>query len=127
MKKLMLALALTSVATFAADTTITATMQLMEKGMEQVQKGFMYNSKQDIIQGIETLQNSDAIFKKVDVTTFIPNNKKVRVTQNITNNLGEDLVILKKAIENDEFTTATEKYGKVLNDCVACHTAIRGW
>lgn len=123
----MLALALTSVATFATDTTITATMQLMEKGMEQVQKGFMYNSKQDIIQGIETLQNSDAIFKKVDVTTFIPNNKKVRVTQNITNNLGEDLVILKKAVENNEFTTATEKYGKVLNDCVACHTAIRGW
>ncbi|MDH4944477.1 cytochrome C [Sulfurimonas sp. C5] len=127
MKKLMLALALTSVATFAADTTITATMQLMEKGMEQVQKGFMYNSKQDIMQGIETLQNSDAIFKKVDVTTFIPNNKKVRVTQNITDNLGEDLVILKKAIENNEFTTATEKYGKVLNDCVACHTTIRGW
>lgn len=127
MKKLMLALALTSVATFAADTTITATMQLMEQGMEQVQKGFMYNSKSDILQGIKTLENSDAIFEKVDVTTFIPNNKKVRVTQNITNNLGEDLTKLRKAIENDEFTTATEKYGKVLNDCVACHTVIRGW
>ncbi|MEJ2415278.1 MAG: hypothetical protein P8Y22_08485 [Sulfurimonas sp.] len=87
----------------------------------------MYNSKSDIIQGIETLENSDAIFKKVDVTIFIPNNKKVRVTQNITNNLGEDLEVLKKAIENNEFTTATEKYGKVLNDCVACHTVIRGW
>lgn len=127
MKKFVLALALTSAAAFAADTTITATMQLMDRGMQQVQKGFMYNSKSDIIQGIETLENSDAIFKKVDVTTFIPNNKKVRVTQNITNNLGEDLAILKKAIENDEFTTATEKYGKVLNDCVACHTVIRGW
>jgi hypothetical protein len=127
MKKFVLALALTSAAAFAADTTITATMQLMDKGMQQVQKGFMYNSKSDIIQGIETLENSDAIFKKVDVTTFIPNNKKVRVTQNITNNLGEDLEVLKKAIENNEFTTATEKYGKVLNDCVACHTVIRGW
>ncbi|MFT7860010.1 MAG: cytochrome C [Sulfurimonas sp.] len=127
MKKLMLALALTSAATFAADTTITATMQLMDRGMEQVQRGFMYNSKKDILQGIETLQNSDAIFKTVDVTTFIPNNNKVRVTNNITNNLSDDLEVLKKAIENDEFTTATEKYGKVLNDCVACHTVIRGW
>ncbi|WP_304545642.1 cytochrome C [Sulfurimonas microaerophilic] len=127
MKKLMLALALTSVATFAADTTITATMQLMDRGMQQVQRGFMFNSKSEILKGIETLKNSDAIFKTVDVTTFIPNNNKVRVTQNITNNLSEDLEVLKKAIENDEFTTATEKYGKVLNDCVACHTVIRGW
>ncbi|MBD3796496.1 MAG: hypothetical protein IE887_01950 [Campylobacterales bacterium] len=51
----------------------------------------------------------------------------MRVTQNITTNLSEDLAILKKAIDNDKFTTATEKYGKVLNDCVACHTVIRGW
>lgn len=127
MKKLMLALTLTSVAAFAADTTIAATMQLMNRGIEQVQKGFMYNSKNDILQGIETLENSNAIFKTVDVTTFIPHNQKVRVTQNITSNLEEDLGALKKAIEKNEFTSATEKYGKVVNDCVACHTVIRGW
>lgn len=127
MKKLVLALALTSVAAFAADTTITATMSLMEKGLDQVQRGFLYNSKKDIMDGIETLQNSDAIFKTVDVTKFIPNNQKVQVTKNITNNLEEDLAILKKAIDNNEYTTATEKYGKVVKDCVSCHTVIRGW
>ncbi len=127
MKKLLLGLAFASVTTFASDTTITATMQLMDSGLDQVQKGFLYNSKKDILAGIEKLQNSDAIFKTVDVTTFIPKNNKVRVTQNITNNLSDDLKVLKKAIENDEFTTATEKYGEVLNDCVACHTVIRGW
>ena len=127
MKKIILALALTSVATFATDTTITATMQLMDNGLNQVQRGFLYNSKKDILEGISKLENSDAIFKTVDVTTFIPKNKKIRVTQNITNNLGDDLKVLRKAIENNEFTNATEEYGKVLNDCVACHTVIRGW
>ena len=127
MKKIVLALALTSAAAFAADTTITATMQLMDNGLNQVQRGFLYNSKQDILEGITKLENSDAIFKTVDVTTFIPKNKKVTVTKNITNKLGDDLKVLKKAIENNEFTTATEKYGEVLNDCVACHTVIRGW
>ncbi|WP_428738988.1 cytochrome C [Sulfurimonas sp.] len=127
MKKIMLALALTSAAAFATDITITATMQLMDNGLNQVQRGFLYNSKEDILEGITKLENSDAIFKTVDVTTFIPKNKKVTVTKNITNNLGDDLKILRKSIENNEFTTATEKYGEVLNDCVACHTVIRGW
>jgi cytochrome c556 len=127
MKKVILALALTSVATFASDKTIDATMQLMKQGMEQVQKGFMYNSKSDIIQGIETIENSNSIFKNVDVTTFIPKNHKVRVTQNITHNLESNLKRLKKDVKAGKFADATAGYGKVLNNCVACHTSIRGW
>jgi len=127
MKKVILALALTSVATFANDKTIDATMQLMKQGMEQVQKGFMYNSKSDIIQGIETIENSNAIFKNVDVTAFIPKNNKVRVTQNITHNLDSNLKSLKKDIKANKFADATADYGKVLNNCVACHTSVRGW
>jgi len=127
MKKVILALALTSAATFASDTTVNATMQLMKQGMEQVQKGFLYNSKSDIVQGIATVENSNAIFKHVDVTKFIKHNNKVTVTKNITSNLEKDLEAFRKAVAANEFADATALYGKVTNDCVSCHTIIRGW
>lgn len=127
MKKVILALALTSAATFASDTTVNATMQLMKQGMEQIQKGFLYNSKSDIVQGINTVENSSEIFKFVDVTKFIKHNNKVTVTKNITSNLQKDLESFKKAVADNKFADATALYGKVTNDCLSCHTIIRGW
>lgn len=127
MKKVILALALTSAATFASDTTIDATMQLMKQGMEQVQMGFMYNSKDDIRKGIETLENSNAIFKNVDVSKFIANNNKIQATKNINENLEANLKSLRESIADGKYADATKHYGEVLNDCVSCHTIIRGW
>ena len=127
MKKVILALALTSAATFANETTVNATMQLMKQGMEQVQKGFLYNSKSDILQGIEIVENSNAIFKNVDVSTFIPKNRKIAVTQNVTTHLEEHIVDFKKAVKDNKFADATALYGKIVNNCVTCHTAVRGW
>jgi hypothetical protein len=127
MRKVILALALTSAATFANDTTIDATMQLMRQGMEQIQKGFMYNNKVEIKKGIETLENSNAIFKNVDVSVFIEHNNKIQATKNINHNLEDDLKSLKKSIVDGEYADATDTYGKVLNDCVSCHTIVRGW
>jgi len=127
MKKVILALALTSAATFASDTTIDATMQLMKQGMEQVQTGFMYNSKEDIKKGIETLENSNAIFKNVDVAKFIAHNNKIQATKNINKNLEANLKSLKEAVTAGKYADATKYYGDVTNDCVSCHTIVRGW
>ena len=126
MKKVILALAFTAVASFANDTTIDATMKLMNQGLNQVQTGFMYNSKEDIIRGVETMENADAIFSHVDVSTFMKNNK-VQVANNINKNLSKHLKALKKDVKNGKYSDATAKYAKVVNDCVSCHTIIRGW
>ena len=127
MKKIILSLALTAVASFASETTITATMSLMEDGLSQVQKGFIYNSKTDIIRGVETIESANSIFTHVDVSTFIKNNSKVQVTKNINENLTNHLSELKKDVKAKKFSDASVKYAKVLNDCVSCHTIIRGW
>jgi len=127
MKKIILTLVFSAACTFANDTTIDATMQLMNKGMQQIQKGFLYNSKSDIVQGIETIENSNSIFKHVDVSTFIPKNKKITVTKNITTNLEKHLKLFKKAVKEQKFADATALYGKVTNDCLSCHSIIRGW
>lgn len=126
MKKVILALVTCSVLSIASDTTIDATMKLMQQGMNQVQTGFILNSKTDIQEGIATLENSNAIFNHVNVADFIKSNK-VAVAKNINANLTKDLKALKKAVNASEYADATKQYAKVLNECVACHTIIRGW
>ena len=126
MKKVILALVACSVLSIANETTIDATMKLMQQGMNQINTGFMLNSKEDIKQGLTTLENSNSIFTRVDVASFT-NSNKVTVTKNINENLDTHLKALKKAINNSQYSEATTEYGKVLNQCVACHSTIRGW
>jgi len=129
MKKVLLALAVSSIVTFASasEKTINATMSLMAQGMNQVQTGFLYSNREDVTSGIEILENANAIFNKVDVTTFIKHNNKVQVTKNINENLAENLEEFKKAVEKKDYTEATKYYGKVTSNCIACHRIVRGW
>lgn len=126
MKKVILALVTCSVLSIASDSTIDATMKLMKQGMDQIHTGFMYNSKEDIKRGIETVENSNAIFTHVNVADFVKSNK-VTVAKNINKNMAKDLKELKKAVNDAKYTEATKQYAKVLNECIACHTIIRGW
>ncbi|MDX1809816.1 MAG: cytochrome C [Sulfurospirillaceae bacterium] len=127
MKKTVLALAISSVFALANNTTITATMSLMYQGLNEVQSGFMHNNEKNILQGIDLLENSNAIFKKVDVSVFIPHNNKIQVTKNINANLQHNLKELKSNIENKKYADATKSYANVMNNCLACHTIVRGW
>ena len=126
MKKILLALVTCSVLSIASETTIDATMKLMQQGMNQINNGFLMNSKTDIEQGIATVENSNSIFTHVNVADFVKSNK-VTVAKNINKNLSKDLKALKKAVNSSKYTEATKQYAKVLNECVACHTIIRGW
>jgi len=91
MKKVILALVMTSVLALADTITVDATMKLMKQGMDDMQSGFLYNSKETILKGISTVENANAIFSTVDVATFIAHNNKIQVTKNINKNLAQDL------------------------------------
>lgn len=127
MKKIILALAVSSVFAFASETTVNATMSLMTQGMNQVQNGFLYSDKKAIAEGIKTIESANSIFTKVDVSTFIKNNSKIQVTKNINKHLTVDLKAFKKAVKSENYTDATKQYGKVLANCIACHKIVRGW
>ncbi|MBN2815395.1 MAG: cytochrome C [Campylobacterales bacterium] len=126
MKKTLVALLACSALSLANETTINATMQLMHQGMNQINTGFMLNSKEDIKQGLSTVENANEIFTHVDVAAFIKSNK-VTVAKNINENLTAELKSFRKAVDASQYTEATNEYAKVLNQCVACHTIIRGW
>ena len=127
MKKIIFALVVSSILAQAADTTVKETMSLMTQGMNRIQTGILYTKKEDIVEGIKVLENANAIFTRVDVSKFIPNNGKVQVTKNISKHLTADLKVLKKAIKSGNYTDATNDYGRVLANCVACHKIVRGW
>jgi len=127
MKKVIAVMMFTAITSFANEATITATMSLMEQGVSQIQKGFLYNSQNDLLRGIETAESANSIFSHVNVATFIKNNAKIQVTKNINNNLAQHLKAFKKDVQAKKYNDATEKYAQVLNDCVSCHTIIRGW
>ena len=99
----------------------------MEQGLNDIQSGFVYNDKAKLSNGIQTLENSNAIFSNVDVSVFIPNNSKIQVTKNINENLKKDLISLRKSVNEKQYSDAAENYAKVVKDCIACHTIIRGW
>jgi protein associated with RNAse G/E len=127
MKKMVLALAASSVIAFAGDTTINATMSLMTQGMNQVQAGFLYSNRTDVENGIKVMKDANAIFSKVDVASFIPHNNKTQVTKNISGNLTQNLQKLSDAVEKRNMSDATKAYGEVTANCIACHQIIRGW
>ena len=126
MKKIILTLTASAIMAFAGDTTVTATMSLMEKGMNEIQKGFLYNDKTLIKEGIEIVRDANSIFSKVDVRSFL-NNDKTQVVANITDDLKGNLKKLSSLIGTKKYSDASRLYGKVVNDCVACHTIIRRW
>ena len=127
MKKIILVLALSTVAVFANSATINTTMNAMNQGMQKIQSGFMYNNKEEIKQGIKAIESANDTFSKIDVSKFIAKNHKIQVTNNINKNLAKDLSALKKAINTSRYSDATKEYAKVVNDCLSCHTIIRGW
>ncbi|MCK5293294.1 MAG: cytochrome C [Arcobacteraceae bacterium] len=127
MKRLILTLAACATIASANDTTINATMDLMEKGMNDIQKGFFYNQKSTILDGTNIVINANKIFDTVDIKSFTYGNRATQAISNIHGNLDKDLKNLKISIKNNNYAEAAVQYGKVLNDCVACHTVIRGW
>jgi cytochrome c556 len=132
LKKIILALATLSAMVLANESTVNnvtvnATMKLMEQGLSDVQKGFIYHDKEKLTRGIQTLQGANSIFSNVDVSVFIPNNAKIQVTKNINENLAKALDSLAKSVDDKKYAEATEDYVKVVNSCISCHTIIRGW
>jgi hypothetical protein len=127
MRKMIFALAATSVIALATETTVNATMSLMTQGMNQIQAGFLYSNKKDVKDGIVVLENANAIFSKVDVSAFIKNNNKIQVTHNINENLDKNIKGLKKAVAAENFSDATKEYGELIANCIACHKIVRGW
>jgi hypothetical protein len=90
-------------------------------------KVFFYNQKALLLEGADVVESANKIFSTVDTKEFTKGNRAQQVISNIHGNLAADLKAFRKSVQADQFSNASAQYGKMVNDCVACHTVIRGW
>jgi hypothetical protein len=104
-------------------------MQMMEQGLQQMQKGFLYNNLQDIQQGAELLKKHTAkIEPPVDKKT---NAFKKSYAYDLTKREAKKIIKLAEdaVVKYQEHRTkqAMNSFAKILKQCMTCHTRIRKW
>ncbi len=117
--------------TFAtANETLGTSMNMMQKGIEQVQFGFINNNEQMVREGLKAITKGNAMFSDSSVIEkSLPSNKKhmVNVASNAAKRIGADATIIELNLDDKAYTKAAEGYSDMLNACSRCHSIIRSW
>jgi hypothetical protein len=127
MKNMIWTLLFASVTLLANEATIKSTMLSMKDGMQKINSGFMYNSKADISDGLSTILEAHKHFKKLNMTEYVNIQTKQFSHKIINQSMDKHISKMTKSIDSGRYTVATRDYAKLMNDCVSCHTIIRGW
>lgn len=126
--KLALISALSSIT--MADTTLVKTMIDMENGLNNVQKGFLYNNPVLIKEGVNAIHTANTLFHDMEATKkFLPKEKQhmSNVAFNASKRIDTASANLLKALDKKQFSKAGQSYSDLVNACTACHGVIRGW
>jgi len=117
--------------TFAtANETMNTSMAIMQKGIEQVQFGFINNNEQIIREGLNAINKGNTMFSdEAIIAKSLPENKKhmVNVAVNAAKRIAADATIIELNLDDKAYTKAAEAYSDMLNACSRCHSIIRSW
>lgn len=117
--------------TFAtANDTLTNSMTIMQKGIEQVQFGFINNNEQMVREGLKAIEKGNAMFSdSAVIKKALPSNKKhmVNVAENASKRIAADATIIELNLDDKAYTKAAEGYSDMLNACSRCHSIVRSW
>jgi predicted CopG family antitoxin len=102
----------------------------MEKGLADIQKGFLYNSIDLIQSGVAEVQKENASYQDHKVIkAFLPKNKQQMenlafITSKRIDNAAEEM---KSYLALKQMKKAHSAFSDIVNACTDCHTLIRGW
>jgi len=117
--------------TFAtANEALSTSMNIMQKGIEQVQFGFINNNEQMIREGLKAIQKGNTMFSDESlIAKSLPENKKhmSNVASNASKRIAADATIIELNLDDKAYTKAAEGYSDMLNACSRCHSIIRSW
>jgi len=103
-------------------------MRAMEDGVQQMQKGFLYNNLQDIQKGAELLKKHTAkIEPPVEGADEFKRSYAYDLTKREANKiikLADDAV---KEYKEHRPRQAMNNFTKILKQCMTCHARIRKW
>ncbi len=113
-----------------ANDVMQKSMSIMEKGMTQIQQGFLNNNLNLIKDGAKQVAEGNKLFsdKKV-IEQFLPDNKKhmANVAANTAERISLDLNSLDLNLNNKAYIDAANSYSDMLNACSRCHSIVRNW
>lgn len=130
--KMFLVATLLSSFAFASDKTpsISEVMAKMENGLNQIQKGFLYNNIELIKSGVDEIEKENMIYHdQKNILPMLPKNKLQMKNAAIltSNRIDNSAKEIKEYIKHKKIRNAYDAYSSMLNACTDCHTIVRGW
>ncbi|RXK13322.1 hypothetical protein CP965_05840 [Halarcobacter mediterraneus] len=127
--KILAALALTACISSAQD-VMQKSMNIMEQGMTEIQKGFLNNNIELIKSGTQKVREGNTLFSDEKVIAqYLPENKKhmVNIASNAAKRISLDANVLELNLENKAYIDAANAYSDMMNACARCHSIVRAW
>ena len=110
-------------------TMLMKDMRTMLDAMEQIQRGGLYSSTEDMKAGIKKLQGTLKSLESEEVKWILPKDQKyayqfAQKTASMLRLYSDDMIV---SIEAGHMDEALEDYSQLLKQCTSCHIRIRNW
>lgn len=113
-----------------ANESLALNMSKMENGLNNVQKGFLYNTPALIKEGVKEIHNANALFHDSEATKkYLPKEKQhmSNIAFNASKRIDKASSEMIAALDKKQFSKASQSYSEIVNACTACHAVVRGW
>ena len=121
--------ALLSTAAFSQDVLAT-NMTQSEAGLDNIQKGFLYNSIEMIKKGAEQVKKANDLFHNQEETKkYLPKEKAhmSNIAYNASKRIDTYVSEMMMYLDANEMNKAQNAYSGILGACGSCHAVVRGW
>lgn len=104
-------------------------MHTLAGAMDMIQNGFLYNNKQFIKDGAQTIYNTASSIEAKDLKHSLPEDVAYahKFAQKMANRTKAHAQGILDAIEQNDPLTAMDEYLYVMRQCTSCHLRIRKW
>lgn len=97
--------------------------------MEQIQRGGLYSSTEEMKEGVKKLQGTLKTLESEDVKWILPKDQKyafqfAQKSASMLRMYSDDMIA---SIEKGQLDYALEDYAQLLKQCTSCHIRIRNW
>ncbi len=104
-------------------------MRTMMDAMEQIQRGGLYSSSEEMKLGVKKLQGTLKSLESEEVKVILPKDqvyayKFAQKTAHMLRLYSDDLIT---SIDAGRMDDALEDYTQLLRQCTSCHIRIRNW
>jgi hypothetical protein len=101
-----------------------------ETGLNNIQKGFLYNNAPLIKTGVAEVKRANALFKNAEATKkYLPKEKAhmSNIAYNAAKRIDSAADELAVYLDEKEYTKAHQSFTDIMNACSSCHAIVRGW